>query len=289
MAGLGRRVDEHRGFGPRGRVREVRALGEVGRAVPRGGQEHVTDGAGAQAGAVDERLRRDGRLGACITIVVVVVVAHRYPISAAARAAKRLDRGDGRAKGNVAAAVLEAALQERHQRVAVDDARREALEDAGPGVHVRLAPPGFVRWHEPRRDIVERLRKVVQRQTVGPLLRRLGHDPFLGVAVRDGVLGAERVELLPAADAEPGLERVGAVVEAGVDDLMRSVALGLESGLCSCRKMRLPSMECLRTSELRLLVSIPAASCFSMSTVEVPSLAASFLATARPTTPPPMT
>lgn len=43
------------------------------------------------------------------------------------------------------------------------------------------------------------------------------------------------------------------------------------------------------TSELRLLVSVPGASCRSRRIVEVPSRAASCLATERPTTPAPMT
>lgn len=43
------------------------------------------------------------------------------------------------------------------------------------------------------------------------------------------------------------------------------------------------------TSELRLLVSVPGASCLSKRMVEVPSRAASCRATASPTTPAPMT
>lgn len=53
----------------------------------------------------------------------------------------------------------------------------------------------------------------------GHLLFCLGEDPFLGAAVGDGLGVAEFVEELFAADAEGGFERVGAVVEACVDDL----------------------------------------------------------------------
>jgi len=42
-----------------------------------------------------------------------------------------------------------------------------------------------------------------------------------------------------------------------------------------------------KTSELLELVSVPTAPCLSMSTVLVPTLAASCLAIARPTAPPP--
>lgn len=45
----------------------------------------------------------------------------------------------------------------------------------------------------------------------------------------------------------------------------------------------------LLTSELRLLVSVPGASCRSSRMVDVPSRAASCRAAARPTTPAPIT
>lgn len=59
----------------------------------------------------------------------------------------------------------------------------------------------------------------VDAETGFPLFWGLGDDPFLGVAVRDVVLGAECVEELFAFDAEGGFEGVGAVVEACMDDL----------------------------------------------------------------------
>jgi hypothetical protein len=43
------------------------------------------------------------------------------------------------------------------------------------------------------------------------------------------------------------------------------------------------------TSLFRELVSVPTEPCFSINTVEAPSRAWSFLAIAKPTTPPPMT
>lgn len=53
--------------------------------------------------------------------------------------------------------------------------------------------------------------------------------------------------------------------------------------------VKAPEGEKGRTSELRLLVSVPGASCLSRRIVDVPSLAASWRAIARPTTPAPMT
>jgi hypothetical protein len=47
----------------------------------------------------------------------------------------------------------------------------------------------------------------------------LGDDPFFGVAVGNGVLEAQLVEEIAAADAEFCFQGVGGVVEASVDDL----------------------------------------------------------------------
>jgi hypothetical protein len=47
----------------------------------------------------------------------------------------------------------------------------------------------------------------------------LGDDPFFGVAVGYGVLGAQLVEEIAAADAEFCFQGGGWVVEACVDDL----------------------------------------------------------------------
>ena len=65
----------------------------------------------------------------------------------------------------------------------------------------------------------------VDAETGFPLFWGLGDDPFLGVAVRDVVLGAECVEELFAFDAEGGFEGVDAVVEACMDDLFIKILL----------------------------------------------------------------
>lgn len=102
--------------------------------------------------------------------------------------------------------------------------------------------------------------------------------------MRDIVLGAELVEQVAAADAECGLERGGWVVETGMDYLfvisyLFPVGWWAVEGYVGFN----------RTSELRLLVSVPGASCRSSRIVEVPSWAANCLAVARPTTPAPIT
>lgn len=63
--------------------------------------------------------------------------------------------------------------------------------------------------------------ELVELRELLELLVCLGDDPFPHVGVRDGVFGAEGIHHLSTADAEAGFERVGAVVEAGVDDLFR--------------------------------------------------------------------
>lgn len=112
----------------------------------------------------------------------------------------------------------------------------------------------------------------------------LGYDPFLGVAVRDVVVGAEVVEQVAAADAEGGFQRSGWVVETGMDYLFVMRCFLLVGWLAVEGYVWIR-----RTSELRLLVSVPGASCRSSRIVEVPSWAANCLAVARPTTPAPIT
>ena len=91
----------------------------------------------------------------------------------------------------------------------------------------------------------------------------LGKDPFLGIAVGDAFLVAEVVHQLLPFEAERGFAGVMAVVDACVDDLKRQSV----SVVCiACA---------LLTSELRLLVSVPTAPCFSIRSVDVPSLPAS--------------
>jgi hypothetical protein len=110
----------------------------------------------------------------------------------------------------------------------------------------------------------------------------LGDDPFFGVAVGNGVLGAELVEEIAAANAEFCFQGGRGVVEACVNDL---VAIDRLLG------QTVPEFGGINglTSELRLLVSVPGVSCRSRRMVEVPSRAASCLATDRPTTPAPIT
>jgi hypothetical protein len=111
----------------------------------------------------------------------------------------------------------------------------------------------------------------------------LRDDPFLRVAVRDAVSGAELVEEVLAADAEVCFLGCCAVVEACVDYLVRI----LSEMPIKCGGMGEGELVC--TSELRLLVSVPGASCRSRRMVDVFGREASWRATARPTTPPPMT
>ncbi len=64
-AGLGRRVDQARGGGAAGAVGEVVALGVEGGAVAGGREDEVGDGAGAEAGGVDERGCCEGGFFVC--------------------------------------------------------------------------------------------------------------------------------------------------------------------------------------------------------------------------------
>lgn len=130
----------------------------------------------------------------------------------------------------------------------------------------------------------------VDLQTSFPLRGGLRHNPFLCVAVGNVVLRAEVVEEVAAADAEAGFEGVCWVIEACVDYL---VGEGLLLVWLGCVDL-LPNVgvtlsHSIHTSELRLLVSVPGASCRSSRMVEVPSRAASCRAVARPTTPAPIT
>ncbi len=75
------RVNERRRPRRRRRVRVVRALGEVRRAVARRRQQHVANGARAEAGGVDERGGRDGGF------VAAGAVAHGDAVAAASACA----------------------------------------------------------------------------------------------------------------------------------------------------------------------------------------------------------
>ena len=121
-------------------------------------------------------------------------------------------------EGHLAAEGLEPPFQVRHQCMRVDDPGRGGFEHAGEGPHRGFAARGFGGGDEVRGD-GDGGGKGVHFFELGILFRVLGDDPFFGVAVRDRVLRAERVQHFFAAEAEARFQRVGAVVEARVDDL----------------------------------------------------------------------
>lgn len=151
------------------------------------------------------------------------------------------------------------------------------LNYPGLSPHIGLYARRFFLTDEPSRD-ADFLCVFVHIQTCLPFNIVLGHDPFLCVPVWDLFFGAVGVEFVFAGDAKAGFEGVGGVVYACMDDLY-SVSLDIVQG----------SGRWKHTSEFRLLVSVPTASCFSSKIVLVPSRAASWRAIARPTTPPPIT
>lgn len=106
----------------------------------------------------------------------------------------------------------------------------------------------------------------------------------------DIVLCAEVVEEVAAADAELSFEGGRWVIEACVNYLVGEGLLLVCLGCVGLLEtVQVGSLWRLHTSELRLLVSVPGASCRSSRMVEVPSRAASCRAVARPTTPAPIT
>ena len=113
------------------------------------------------------------------------------------------------------------------------------------------------------------------------LLLVLCYDPFLGVPMRDTLLRTQVVHHSFTLEAKICLEGAMAIVEACMDDLNSSdralVRERLDGGLTSL------------ASEFLLLVSCPTEPCFSIRTVNVPSLAANWRAIASPTTPAPIT
>lgn len=101
----------------------------------------------------------------------------------------------------------------------VDDAGCEGFEHAGRGAHVGFAVVGFLRGDEAGGDGDGAGEGVDFGQFV-PLLLVLRHDPLFRVAVGDIVARAEVVHHFSAFDAQAGFERVGPIVETGVDDLV---------------------------------------------------------------------
>ena len=105
----------------------------------------------------------------------------------------------------------------------VHNARARTFQDAGVGTHSGFSALRLVRGDEPCGNADGRGERVhfPERLHLRVILR---DDPLAAVAVRDGVLVAERVEELLAAEAEAGLERIMTVVEASMDDLCGGVS-----------------------------------------------------------------
>lgn len=195
VAGPRGRVDERRGPRGGGAVAEVGAFGVEGGDVAGGGQEEVVDGAGGQAGAVDEGFGGDGSGAAVVVVGGGDFVAGR----------EGLDARDGRVEGRFPAEGLEAAFQVSHQCVRVYDARREGFEHAGGGADGGLAVLRFLMGEEARGD-GDGAGEGVHFAQFFPLFLVLGYDPFFRVAVGDVVARAEGVHHFSALDAEGGFE-----------------------------------------------------------------------------------
>lgn len=105
----------------------------------------------------------------------------------------------------------------------------------------------------------------------------------------DVVLCAEVVEEVTAADAELGFEGACWVIETSVNYLVGEGLLLVYLGVVGLLSNEWAYRSSMHTSELRLLVSVPGASCRSSRMVEAPSRAASCRAVAKPTTPAPIT
>lgn len=141
VAGARGGIDERRGPRRRGAVAEVGAFGVEGGDVAGRGQEQVVDGAGGQAGAVDECFGGDG-IRAAGAVGGVDFVAR----------GEAVDARDGGVEGRFAAEGLEAAFEVGHQCVRVYDARCEGFEHAGFGADVGFALVGFLERDEARGD-----------------------------------------------------------------------------------------------------------------------------------------
>ncbi|EFW98773.1 l-2-hydroxyglutarate mitochondrial precursor [Grosmannia clavigera kw1407] len=177
----------------------------------------------AESGRVDECLGDDGEL---FSLADRPHVDGPTATAVLFRVAERADPHHWRAERDRATSLLEAALQRRHQAMTVDDAGRQALEHAGVRPHGRLAALGLGRAHPAERQecgvvVVPAVLsgRGVDALQCGELGGRLGHQPLARAAMRHAVRGTKVVQQPAAADAELRLERVGAVVEAGVDDL----------------------------------------------------------------------
>lgn len=101
----------------------------------------------------------------------------------------------------------------------VDDAGGGGFEHAGGGADGWFAVVRFLEGEEARGD-GDGAGEGVHFGQFFPLLLVLGHDPLFRVAVGDVVARAEGVHHFSASHAEGGFERVGAIVESGVNDLV---------------------------------------------------------------------
>jgi hypothetical protein len=113
-------------------------------AVALSWEEQVINRAGTMARAVDHRLGGDARLGA-------IVVRDSCDFVSAPDGgfnARHTCLEDA-----VPAAVFKVAVQIRHQRVAVDDTRRLALDDASHGSDIGFAGGCFSGADEPGRGV----------------------------------------------------------------------------------------------------------------------------------------
>lgn len=173
-------------------------------------KDHVGDGDGGQPRGIDERLRRDGSL------VAVVGLCGDFP-AAAARVDGR-DAHDGALEGADAAAVFEVAFEVLHERVAVYDAGRGALEHAGFGADMGFSVLGFALAEEARGH-ADLLGEVVDAFQGSELRVVLRDDPFARVAVGDVVFGTEFIQEGFASDAEVRLGGIRAVVQSSMDHL----------------------------------------------------------------------
>ncbi len=122
------------------------------------------------------------------------------------------------AERKLRAAGLRVGLQREHQRVAVDDAAgRRVQRRAGGKCRLERARGGAVEPGDVVHAVGQRLRvQRAQGAELGPLG---GHHQLAAAPVADAARGAVVVEPLPAAHAQPGLERAAGVVQPAVHDL----------------------------------------------------------------------
>jgi hypothetical protein len=95
------------------------------------------------ASTINQRLGREGRNRA-------IFIRNRSDLVSTASTIHSLDLRHARLERNVAASVFEIALQVCHERVAVHDTGRQALDDARVCFDVWFAAEGFISADESR-------------------------------------------------------------------------------------------------------------------------------------------